>query len=147
MSVQDDNKALSRRWFEEVWNHGNEATIDALCAADAMCWGVGEAGRALRGPGEFRLFYKPFRDAFSDFRVSVEDVLAEGDKTVIRLTFTGRHTGPGLGIAPTGRTFRSSAIVIARWKAGQLIEAWNEFDAAGMMAQLTTPPEVKLRPA
>ena len=82
-------------------------------------------------------FYRHFRNAFSDFRVTIEDVLAEADKTAIRLTFTGRHTGDGLGVPPIGRTFQSTAIVIMRWQNGQIVEAWNEFDAAGMMGQLS----------
>ena len=137
MSEQERNRALSRRWFEEVWNQGNERTIDELAAPNAACRGVGEGGRCLYGPAEFRQFYRHFRNAFSDFRVTIEDVLAEADKTAIRLTFTGRHTGDGLGVPPTGRTFQSTAIVIMRWQNGQIVEAWNEFDAAAMMGQLS----------
>ena len=73
----------------------------------------------------------------SHLGVTVEDVLADADQTAIRLTFTGRHTGDTLGVPPTGRTIQSTAMVIMRWQNGQIVEAWNEFDAAGMMAQLS----------
>ena len=142
-----DNRQLTRRWFEEVWNQGRVATIDKLMAPDAIVWGIGAGGKALRGPGEFRKFYQPFRDAFSNFRVVVDDVLADGEQTVTRLRFSGRNTGDGLGVPPTGRAFASTAIIIARWRDGQIVEAWNEFDAAGMMQQLTAAqPQMALRP-
>ena len=69
----------------------------------------------------------------------VEDVLADGERSVIRLSFNGTHRGEGLGVAPTGRSFQSTAIVILHWRGAQIVEAWNEFDAAGMLRQLTSP--------
>lgn len=140
-----DNRDLVRRWFEEVWNQGREATIDELAAPQSALHGLGDDNKQLRGPAGFREFYNRFRGAFSDFKVNVEDVIAEGDKVVARLTFTGKHSGDGLGIAPTNRTFKSSAIVITQWRNGQITDSWNEFDAAGMMQQLQAPPPMKLR--
>jgi hypothetical protein len=57
----DDLKALTRRWFEEVWNKAREGAIDELLAADGIAHGLGEAGQDLRGPAEFRKFYRQFR--------------------------------------------------------------------------------------
>jgi steroid delta-isomerase-like uncharacterized protein len=140
-----DNRDLIRRWFEEVWNQGREQTIDELVAPDSVIHGLGDDSKQLRGPAGFRAFYHHFRGAFSDLRVDVEDVIAEGDKVVTRLSFTGKHTGDGLGIAPTNRTFKSTAIVITKWRDGQITDSWNEFDAAGMMHQLQPPRPMKLR--
>jgi steroid delta-isomerase-like uncharacterized protein len=140
MNEQERNRALIKRWFEEVWNQGREETIDELAAADSVIHGLGEGGRQIRGPDGFRGFYYPFRSAFSNFNVKVEDTIAEGDKVVVRLTFSGTHTGDGLGVAPTNRPFTSSAIVIVRIQNGQITDSWNEFDAAGMMQQLNPPP-------
>jgi len=136
---QTDIRSLSRRWFEEVWNQGREATIEELLLPETILYGVGEGGRELRGPDGFREFYRRFRSAFPDLRVVVEDVLADGDRTAVRLSFTGTHTGAGLGVPPTGRSFSSTAIVIIRWRDGRAVEGWNQFDAAGMMAQLNAP--------
>ena len=138
-------RALSRRWFEEVWNQGREATIDELLSKEVIGHGLGEGGRDIHGHAGFRSFYTLFRGAFPDLRVVVEDVLADGDKTVVRLSFTGTHKGAELGVAPTGRAFKSTALVLLKWRDGKMIEAWNEFDAAGMMAQLTAPMGMKLR--
>jgi steroid delta-isomerase-like uncharacterized protein len=140
------NRELIQRWFEEVWNQGREQTIDEIVAPESVIHGLGDGGKQVRGPAGFRSFYNHFRSAFSDLRVTVEDVIADGDKVVTRLSFTGRHTGDGLGIAPTNRTFKSSAIVITQWRDGQITDSWNEFDAAGMMQQLNPPePRMKLR--
>ena len=136
---QPDLRALSRRWFEEVWNQGREATIDELLVSDVVAQGLNEGGKTMRGPDGFRQFYRPFKSAFPDLRVTVEDVLVEGDKSAVRLSFTGTHTGQGIGVPPTGRPFRSTAIVMLQWRGGRIVEGWNEFDAAGMMAQLQPP--------
>ena len=140
-----ENRDLIRRWFEEVWNQGREETIDELAAPQSVIHGLGDDNKQLRGPDGFREFYNHFRGAFSEFHVDVHDVIAEGDKVVTRLTFTGKHSGDGLGIAPTNRNFKSSAIVITQWRNGQITDSWNEFDAAGMMQQLQPPPPMKLR--
>jgi steroid delta-isomerase-like uncharacterized protein len=143
----DRNRVLIRRWFEEVWNQGREETIDELVAPDSIIHGLGDAGRDMRGPAGFRSFYDHFRSAFSDLHVTVEDIIAENDKVVSRIRFTGTHTGDGLGIAPTRRQFTSTGIVITQWRNGQITDSWNEFDAAGMMQQLNPPtqPAMKMR--
>ena len=138
---EERNRGLIRRWFEEVWNQGREETIDELVAPDSIIHGLGDAGRQVRGPEGFREFCHPFRAAFSDFHVDVDDVIVEGDQVVSRITFSGKHTGEGIGVPPTNRTFTSTAIVITRWQNGQIVESWNEFDAAGMMGQLTPPSD------
>src|SRR5437016_5920405 len=127
-----DLKALTRRWFEEVWNKGNTAVIDQLLAPDAVAHGLGAPSTNLRGAAVFRPFYETFRSAFPDLKIQVHDVLAEGDQTATRFSFTATHTGAFQGFAPTRRRIRATAIAIARWKDGRMIEAWNEFDAAGM---------------
>lgn len=134
-----DLKALSRQWFEEVWNNRNEAAIDRLASPDVVVHGLSENAEPARGTALFRQFWRGFLSAFPDLKAKVEDVLLEGDKTAVRLSFTGTHTGQGIGVEPTRRPFRTTAIVIVRWRDGKIIESWNEFDAAGMMRQLQAP--------
>jgi steroid delta-isomerase-like uncharacterized protein len=135
-----DNRALSRRWFEEVWNRGRDEVIDEMIAPDARMRGLAQAGRELKGPAAFREFSRPMREAFPDIRVDVNDVIAEGDQTAVRVTARGTHTGPGLGVPATGRAVTFTAIVWARWRDGQIVEGWNEFDAASVMAQIAGEP-------
>jgi predicted ester cyclase len=105
---------------------------------------LSEDGQPVRGFDLFSVFRKAFLAAFPDIKVNVDDVLVEGEKSAVRLTFSGTHTGDGIGVPATGRRFVSSAIVIMRWQDGKIVEGWNEFDAAGMMRQLQAR-EAKLR--
>jgi steroid delta-isomerase-like uncharacterized protein len=138
------NVELSRRWFEEVWNKQRVEVVDELLTPDVIIHGLGEEGD-LVGAHHFKTFHQKFTSAFPDLKITVHDVLFEGDQTVVRLTFCGTHRGDGLGIPPTGRAVSVTALIWARWRDGRMIEGWNEFDAAGMMKQLSAPPEARLR--
>ena len=134
--IVQDNKARTRRWFEEVWNQGRHETIDELLAPHAMAYGLGEAGKGLRGREYFRAFYDTFRNALSDLHVDLADIIGEGDRTAVRITLRAAHTGEGLGMPPSGAKIAVSGMVMMRWENGQIAEGWNEYDAAGMMEQI-----------
>lgn len=139
-----DNKALTRRWFEEVWNKRNRDAIHELAHPEAQTYGLGE-GRGPAGIEQFIPFWERFNQAFPDLKMVVDDVIAEGDKTAVRIHADATHTGEGLGIAATGRPVHMTGLIMIRWKDGQIIEAWNEFDAWGMMQQLAGPAPVRLK--
>jgi predicted ester cyclase len=132
-----DLRALSRRWFEEVWNKGREEVIDRMIAAGTPARGLAQGGRELVGPAAFKEFYRPMRAAFPDIHITLDDVLVEGDQSVCRLTAHATHTGDGLGVPPTGRRISFTAIVWLRWRDGQVVDGWNEFDSAHLMGQIT----------
>lgn len=132
-----DIKAKTREWFERVWNQKDESGIAEMADPQVVCHGLDEAGGG--GLDTFKQFYRSFVSAFPDIHIDVRDVILEGDKTVARLSFAGTHQGEGLGIPATGNRFQATAIAITRWKGGRIVEAWNEFDAAGMMKQLQSP--------
>jgi steroid delta-isomerase-like uncharacterized protein len=143
-----DHKALTRRWFEEVWNKGREEAIDEMSAPEGVAYGLAEDGRDMPGPDEFRKFYRQFRSGIPDIHITVDQVIGEGDTTAVRFTARGTHAGDGLGIRATGRPIRFTGICMLRWKNGQIVQGWNEFDAAGLMRQITGPggqsrPKVK----
>jgi steroid delta-isomerase-like uncharacterized protein len=140
-----DIRALSREWFEVVWNNRDDSGIERLAAPDVIVNGLDESGKPVIGTQLFRKFRAAFLSAFPDIHIDVEDVMVEGDKTAVRLRFSGTHTGQGIGIPPTGNPFTATAIVIIRWREGKIAESWNEFDAAGMTRQLQAPA-AKLRP-
>jgi steroid delta-isomerase-like uncharacterized protein len=142
-----DIKALSRRWFEEVWNKARDAAIDELLAPDGIAHGLGEAGQALPGPAEFRKFYRQFRSGFPDASVVVDQVIAEGDTTAVRFTARATHSGDGLGVKATGRRITVSGMCMIRWKDGQIAEGWNEFDVAGLLRQIGAGAEAGGAPA
>ena len=134
-----DYKAMTRRWFEEVWNKGREEAIDELLAADGVAHGLTDDGHDLPGPAEFRKFYRQFRSGIADVRITVDQVIGEGDTTAVRFTAYGTHGGDGLGVKATGRTVRVTGMCMMRWKDGRIAQGWNEFDAAGLMRQITGP--------
>jgi steroid delta-isomerase-like uncharacterized protein len=136
----DANKRVVHRWFEEVWNQGREVTIDELFSAHSVAYGLGEAGVEVRGPEQFKPFWRNLRDAFPDLRISIEDTIAENDRVVVRVILEGTHRGSGVGIPPSGRRVRVSGTVIVRLADGKMVEAWNDWDQLGMLRQIDAAP-------
>src|SRR5580693_6632601 len=97
MSV-DENIALMRRWFQEVWNEGRVQTIFDLLAPNSVAIGQGKPGEEIRGPGEFAAFYNRIHGAFPDMKITIEDAFGEGNKVVVRWSSVMIHSGNDLGI-------------------------------------------------
>ena len=138
-----ENKALARRFVEEVWNKGNMAVADELFASDF------DDHRLLPGlpPGAegYKQNILQLRKAFPDLHVTVEDLIAEGDKVVTRATVHGTHTGElmarmGKVIPPTSKQVTWTGITIARVVAGKATDFWVEADQLGLMQQLGVIP-------
>ena len=135
--MSEENKAIVRRWFEEVWNKGREEAIDEMFAEDGVAHGLAsEGGGSLRGPNDFKPFFRRFRDAFPDMIVLVEDIIAEGDKVAARCSVRGRHQGDTLGFAATKEEVAFTGMTFARVADGKIVEAWNNFDFMSMFQQL-----------
>src|SRR5439155_8952506 len=71
--MMEANKALVRRWFQEVWNDGREAAIDELFSANGIAHGLGDTEAPVHGPAEMKPFVRNLRSAIGDLRVSIED--------------------------------------------------------------------------
>ncbi len=135
--MQDENNALIRRWFEEVWNKGREEAIDEMFAEDGIAHGLAdEGGEPLRGAPGFKPFFRKFRAAFPDIEVVVEDTVTEGDKVAARCTVRGKHQSDSLGFAATQQPMEITGITIVRVRDGKIVEAWNNFDFMSMFKQL-----------
>ncbi len=135
----EENKAIDRRIVEEVWNRKNLALVDELVDANFVLHGVG--GPDLKGPEGFKQFVNINATAFPDFHVTIEDMIAEGDKVVSRVTARGTHQGDFMGIAPTGKQFEVTAIIISRYAGGKMVEGWLVNDVLGMMQQIGVVPK------
>ncbi len=133
-----ENKALMRRFYDEVNNGGAVALIDELFAADFV--EHEEFPGLASGREGVKQFFTMIRTAFPDFRMDVDDLIAEGDKVVARSTMSGTHKGEFMGMAPSGKQFRVSAIDVVRFTDGKAVEHWGVTDAAGMMEQLGAVP-------
>jgi steroid delta-isomerase-like uncharacterized protein len=140
MSEQNNleaNKALTRRWFEEVWNKGRADAIGEMLAEDAVVHGLSDdAAKPLRGPSDFLPFHARFREAFPNIEVVIDDLIAEDDKVAVRFSVRGEHQGDSLGFKATGRTAESDGIAIVRIKDDLIVEAWNNVDFMKMYKQL-----------
>lgn len=133
----EENKALIRRWFEEVWNKGRADAIAELLAEDAVVHGLSDdAAKPLRGPAGFLPFHSQFREAFPGIEVVVEDTIAEGDLVAVRCSVRGKHVGDSLGFKATQATVEFDGIAIVRVREGKIVEAWNNFDFMKMYKQL-----------
>lgn len=144
-AAETENKALVRRWFEEVWNQGRADLIEELRAADVVAIGLGEGKSESRGDTPFKIFHSNLCAAFPDLHVHLDDVLAEGDKVVVRFTFEGTHRGDALGVPPTGRKVSFMGIVMSRIAGGKIAEAWNSLDQLGLRSQIGALPAGSVR--
>jgi steroid delta-isomerase-like uncharacterized protein len=135
----EGNRATMRRWFEEVWNQGRVGAIDEMLASHGVAHGLGPD---IHGPAGFKPFHTTFRGAFPDLRITLHEIVAEGDLVAARWTATGTHGGDSLGFPATGTRAEFTGMVICRFDGGQIVEGWNNFDQLGLFTQLgvVTPP-------
>jgi steroid delta-isomerase-like uncharacterized protein len=133
MSVAE-NKAIVRRWFEEVWNKGNLDAVDELVAATVVSEIPGEP--EVRGPEAWRQQVSSTRAAFPDLAFTIEDQIAEEDKVATRWTLRGTHQGEFMGVPATGKQVTVTGISITRYANGKNVGSWNEMDLLGLMQQL-----------
>lgn len=136
-SETEKNKALLRRWFEEVWNKGRAEAIDEMMAQDTIAYGLSDdPENPLKGPAGFKPFHETFRGAFPDVEVVVEDMIAEGDKVAARCSVRAKHAGDHLGIAASNAPVDFTGIAIVRVRDDKIVEAWNNFDFLKMNKQI-----------
>lgn len=129
------NKALVRGYMEEILNRGNLDAAAAYFPAE---------GFLLNGtrlvPAHLATMRQRLMSAFPDFRIVIEDQIAEGDRVVTRVTFRGTHLGEYRGIAPTGRQVAYQGIAVDRIARGRVVEGWHQADDLGLLRQLGVTP-------
>jgi len=130
------NKELARRFFEEVWNQGSDAAIDAYLTVHT----VGNDPGFGTGREAFRSQWRRWRTAFPDIHFAVDDVIAEGDRVVTRWTLTGTHEGEFLGVPPSGVTVRVSGMSLDRLENGQIVAGFDCWDELGLHRQIGAAP-------
>ena len=138
--MSDQNKALSRRNFEEVWNQRKLEVIDQLVAANSVLHDPSAPGGKVEGSKGYKQFVEIYLTAFPDVRFTINDQIADGDKVATRWTGTGTHNGALMGIAPTGKRSTVTGITIDRYENGKAIESWTNYDTLGMFQQLGVVP-------
>jgi len=133
VDTEEHNKALVRNVLELIDARKLDEAFE-LYAFDYVYHGPD--GEIINGREGIRGLWEVFLTGFPDLRTTVEDLITEGDKLVMRWRIEGTHTGEFLGVAPTGAAINLRVTEIFRIADGQLVEAWDQYDRLGMMQQI-----------
>jgi len=128
------NKRLVRRFYKEVYGDWNMSLVGEVLSPRFTSHDWPEGTPA--GQEGFGLFYSEIRAAVPDARYEVDDLIAEGDKVVVRWRLLGTHRGDFRGIAPSGSPIVLQGIAIYRVESGRLMERWVVTDLHGLLASL-----------
>ena len=134
--MSEENMALARRSWESV---DNPDVLEEVYAPDVV-WH--DPDRDIQGLEEARQFISMFKSAFPDMSATIEDVIAEDDKVLTRVTFRGTHQGETEEFGPpTGRQVEGQGLSLHRIEGGKIVEEWNSYDNLSLMQQLGLVPE------
>ena len=137
----EDNKALVRRWIEEVFNRGNVAAAEEFVAPTIVIHRAGlPDAKGLDGVKQLVL---TLRTAFPDLHLTIEDLVGEGDKVAIRLTYHGTQKGEFRGVAASGKEMTWTTIGIDHLANGKIQEVWNMSDLGRQIGLGSTPGQEK----
>ena len=136
--LEETNKDLVRRYYEDLWNRWDLTVAQELISPEIAF--RGSLGMTARGLVGFMGYVPAVRAAFPDFHNTIEELIAEGDKVVARLTYRGTHRGHLFGIVPTGRQVVYSGIAIFRIAGGKIVDGWVIGDTLALMQQLGAVP-------
>jgi steroid delta-isomerase-like uncharacterized protein len=132
----NDNKSVIRTFIEDVINQGRVERADDIVIEDFV--ELDPLPGQAQGREGLKEVIRQMRSAFPDICWTVDEMLAEGDKVLIRFTWSGTHEGAFLGVPATGITVKG--MVIDRLVAGKMADSRILMDRLGMMQQLSAPP-------
>jgi predicted ester cyclase len=135
---RERNKAVIRRFVEEVQNKKDEAAYDELNDPGFVNLSAPPGIASDREGGKVYLF--GFLNAFPDCQFTIDDMVAEGDQVVTKKTFRGTHTGEFAGIPATGKKVELQFVDIMRVRDGRIVEHWLSMDQLSFMQQLGVIP-------
>jgi serine phosphatase RsbU (regulator of sigma subunit) len=126
VATEVENKAIFRRYIEEVWNRTKLELVDEIF--DRYISHQPDGPTLERGPEDVKRFVGEFRSAFPDLRIRVDDQIAEGDKVVVRATIRGTHQREFRGMAPTGEEIEEKGFSVFRFsEEGKVVESWDSY--------------------
>ena len=123
---------VARHWFEEVWNKGRLEAVDELATPDARSYGFPQPESVLTRE-QFKQYIVEFRRSFTHVHITVDETVAEGYRVAVRWTGKMKHTGAGLGFAPTGRIVEVHGMSIVHLRDGLICEGWNALDLGSIV--------------
>lgn len=134
-----DHHAYFAQWFDELWNKKNYDIAYARVHPEMRAHGAG--GQIMTsGPDAVIGMVKEWHKAMPDGKMTMHEVITEGDLSTIRMTWEGTHTGEFYGIKPSGKRIKVTSIGIDRIVDGMIVEGWGELDMFGMMQQMGAIP-------
>ena len=132
------NKTLARRWFDDLFSRADLDAANEILGAEF----VDHLTRGdERGLEELKHYVIMYRSAFPDIQDTVEEVVAEGDKVVVRWTSCGTHQGEFMCVAPTGRHVTFTGMRLFRIAENKIVESWVNIDERGLQEQLSPTPD------
>lgn len=137
--IEDRNRRVVRRHYDAAWNARDLSSIAETHAADFVHHDPSNPA-PLRGPAGVQAQLAAVHGAFPDLRMTVDDIVAEGDAVVVRFHVEGTHGGPFAGIPATGRSVRIGGMVLHRFRDGLIVEDHVVRDTFGLMVQLGVVP-------
>jgi steroid delta-isomerase-like uncharacterized protein len=129
-----DLKSCYRAYVNAIWDQKNLDAMESFFTDDHIDH-MAPPGQAP-GIAGLRQTFAMFFEAFPDWQISIDDMIAEGDKLVVRISYTATHRGPFFGIPATGRQIRSGGTHTLRYVGNKIAEHWGHSDDLGMMQQL-----------
>jgi steroid delta-isomerase-like uncharacterized protein len=131
--ILEQNKDVITRYWNGKWNERRVEILDELQTPDVQYHGT---SIQMNGLEEYKQVYSVFASALHDTHVTIEEMIAEGDKVMTRIKGRGTHKGELMGIPPTGKTATWNQFTVFRLDDGKIAEEWEIFDELGMMQQL-----------
>ena len=132
--------SMIKKIYDEAHNKGNLSILDDIISPDYQR--KQPPMKSVKGLPAYKAFITDVRSAYSDFKITVDDIIVEGEKSVARITLRGKHTGqaPTLQAPPTGKQIEMTACVVSYWKNGKVAEEWVYNDYLGLLQQFGVIP-------
>jgi steroid delta-isomerase-like uncharacterized protein len=132
----EENKAVIRRFIEEVFERGNVDAVDRLVADDF----VPHTWPGTTDRDGLKATMARVANGLADASFTIDDLIAEGDRVVARVTASATQVGEFMGMPPSGKRYTIEEIHVFRVRDGRIVEHWHQFDQTGMMRQLGAMP-------
>ncbi|MBD5782040.1 ester cyclase [Pelagicoccus sp. NFK12] len=131
--MKEQNKQTVRIFIEEALNRGNLRVIDEVIHAS---YRYDSPNEAMQGVEQLKAFVLALRSAFPDLYIAIEEQIAEGQSVCTRISLSGSHQGPFLGVPATGKSVQLQGVIISRFEGPLILHEWELLDQLGLLQQL-----------
>lgn len=135
-----ENKTIVCRFLEESWNNADLAVIDEVLSEDYLGHDPSVPGGEIRGREALKDVMRQVHAGMPGVKITIDDVLGDGDRTAVRFTVRWTHRGDLFGIPASDRAVRVESLLISRHASAQIAEAWLVRDMLGLLQQIGAIP-------